>query len=77
MRKFQMYDHCVVSAITARCGNEVLTVTVEKIPPPYKSKIVERLNLYLCSYEMKVFFLSTRLSCGFDNGGGIDFFTKT
>ncbi|XP_059302989.1 17.4 kDa class III heat shock protein [Lycium ferocissimum] len=41
MRKFRLPDNCNVSAITAKCENGVLTVTVEKLPPPPKSKTVE------------------------------------
>lgn len=41
MRKFKLPDNCNVSAITAKCENGVLTVTVEKLPPPPKSKTVE------------------------------------
>lgn len=39
MRKFRLPENCNVSAITAKCENGVLTVTVEKLPP--KSKTVE------------------------------------
>ncbi|MCD7454648.1 hypothetical protein HAX54_025541 [Datura stramonium] len=41
MRKFRLPDNCNVSAITAKCENGVLTVAVEKLPPPPKSKTVE------------------------------------
>ncbi|CAH1425403.1 unnamed protein product [Lactuca virosa] len=41
MRKFRLPDNCNMSAITAKCENGVLTVTVEKIPPPPKSRTVE------------------------------------
>lgn len=41
MRKFRLPDNCNVSAITAKCENGVLTVAVEKMPPPPKSKSVE------------------------------------
>nr|KAJ0199140.1 hypothetical protein LSAT_V11C600332440 [Lactuca sativa] len=41
MRKFQLSDNCDVSSITARCKNGVLTVMVEKIPPPPKSSTAE------------------------------------
>ncbi|CAN4089205.1 unnamed protein product [Withania somnifera] len=41
MRKFRLPDNCNVSAITAKCENGVLTVLVEKMPPPPKSKTVE------------------------------------
>lgn len=40
-RKFRLPDNCNVSAITAKCENGVLTVVVEKLPPPPKSKTVE------------------------------------
>lgn len=41
MRKFRLPDNCNLSAITAKCENGVLTVVVEKLPPPPKSKTVE------------------------------------
>ncbi|XP_055827755.1 17.4 kDa class III heat shock protein [Solanum dulcamara] len=41
MRKFKLPNNCNVSAITAKCENGVLTVVVEKLPPPSKSKTVE------------------------------------
>ncbi|KAI3524916.1 hypothetical protein L1887_03585 [Cichorium endivia] len=41
MRKFRLPDNCNTSAISAKCENGVLTVTVEKIPPPPKSRTVE------------------------------------
>ncbi|KAI3789867.1 hypothetical protein L2E82_02671 [Cichorium intybus] len=41
MRKFRLPDNCNMSAISAKCENGVLTVTVEKIPPPPKSRTVE------------------------------------
>ncbi|KAF3647493.1 17.9 kDa class II heat shock protein [Capsicum annuum] len=41
MRKFRLPDNCNVSAITAKCENGVLTVAVEKMPTPPKSKSVE------------------------------------
>ncbi|KAK4349780.1 hypothetical protein RND71_029093 [Anisodus tanguticus] len=41
MRKFRLPDNSNVSAITAKYENGVLTVTVEKLPPPPKSKTVE------------------------------------
>ncbi|XP_049395791.1 17.4 kDa class III heat shock protein [Solanum stenotomum] len=41
MRKFKLPDTCNVSAITAKCENGVLTVVVEKLPPPSKAKTVK------------------------------------
>lgn len=41
MRKFKLPDYCNVSAITAKCENGVLTVVVEKMPPPSKAKTVK------------------------------------
>lgn len=41
MRKFRLPDNCNVSSITAKCENGVLTVVVEKLPPPPKSKTVQ------------------------------------
>ncbi|KAK8581126.1 hypothetical protein V6N13_144169 [Hibiscus sabdariffa] len=41
MRKFRLPETANVSAITARCENGVLTVVVEKLPPPPKPKTVE------------------------------------
>ncbi|XVF86960.1 hypothetical protein PTKIN_Ptkin18bG0082400 [Pterospermum kingtungense] len=41
MRKFRLPENANVSAITARCENGVLTVVVEKLPPPPKPKTVE------------------------------------
>uniref|UniRef100_A0A2P2JAI5 Heat-shock protein n=1 Tax=Rhizophora mucronata TaxID=61149 RepID=A0A2P2JAI5_RHIMU len=41
MRKFRLPEDANVSAITAKCENGVLTVVVEKHPPPPKSKTVE------------------------------------
>ncbi|KAL1339437.1 hypothetical protein AAHE18_U036500 [Arachis hypogaea] len=40
-RKFRLPENANPSAITAKCENGVLTVTVEKHPPPPKSKTVE------------------------------------
>ncbi|KAL0354436.1 UNVERIFIED_CONTAM: class III heat shock protein [Sesamum radiatum] len=40
-RKFRLPQNCNVSAITAKCENGVLTVVVEKLPPPPKPKTVE------------------------------------
>ncbi|CAK7356463.1 unnamed protein product [Dovyalis caffra] len=41
MRKFRLPENANVSAITAKCENGVLTVVVEKHPPPAKPKTVE------------------------------------
>ncbi|KAJ9179449.1 hypothetical protein P3X46_011237 [Hevea brasiliensis] len=41
MRKFRLPENANVSAITAKCENGVLTVVVEKHPPPPKAKKVE------------------------------------
>ncbi|XP_022842609.1 17.4 kDa class III heat shock protein [Olea europaea var. sylvestris] len=41
LRKFRLPDSCNASTITAKCENGVLTVVVEKLPPPPKAKIVE------------------------------------
>ncbi|KAL1551795.1 17.4 kDa class III heat shock protein [Salvia divinorum] len=40
-RKFRLPDNCNVSAISAKCENGELTVVVEKLPPPPKSKSIE------------------------------------
>ncbi|PIN01185.1 Molecular chaperone (small heat-shock protein Hsp26/Hsp42) [Handroanthus impetiginosus] len=40
-RKFKLPENCNLSAITAKCENGVLTVVVEKLPPPPKAKTVE------------------------------------
>ncbi|XP_031091412.1 17.4 kDa class III heat shock protein [Ipomoea triloba] len=40
-RKFRLPENCNVSAITAKCENGVLTVVVEKHPPPPKSMTIE------------------------------------
>ncbi|KAL0415009.1 UNVERIFIED_CONTAM: class III heat shock protein [Sesamum latifolium] len=40
-RKFRLPENCNVSSITAKCENGVLTVVVEKLPPPPKPKTVE------------------------------------
>ncbi|KAB1218312.1 17.4 kDa class III heat shock protein [Morella rubra] len=40
-RKFRLPENANVSAITAKCENGVLTVLVEKLPPPTKPKAVE------------------------------------
>ncbi|KAK9281393.1 hypothetical protein L1049_004293 [Liquidambar formosana] len=42
LRKFRLPENANVSAITAKCENGVLTVEVEKLPPPpNKSKTVQ------------------------------------
>ncbi|XP_022724145.1 17.4 kDa class III heat shock protein-like [Durio zibethinus] len=41
IRKFRLPENANVSAITAKCENGVLTVVVEKLPPPSKPKTVE------------------------------------
>ncbi|KAF7843645.1 17.4 kDa class III heat shock protein [Senna tora] len=41
LRKFRLPENANASAITAKCENGVLTVVVEKHPPPPKSKTVE------------------------------------
>ncbi|GLU22508.1 hypothetical protein SLE2022_385790 [Rubroshorea leprosula] len=41
IRKFRLPENVNVSAITAKCENGVLTVVVEKRPPPAKPKTVE------------------------------------
>lgn len=41
LRKFKLPDNADVSSITAKCENGVLTVAVEKLPPPPKSKTVQ------------------------------------
>ncbi|XWS12199.1 hypothetical protein CRYUN_Cryun37aG0069500 [Craigia yunnanensis] len=41
MMKFRLPENANVSAITAKCENGVLTVVVEKLPPPPKPKTVE------------------------------------
>ncbi|KAE8656234.1 17.4 kDa class III heat shock protein [Hibiscus syriacus] len=40
MRKFRLPENANLSAITAKCENGVLTVVVEKLPPPPKPKTV-------------------------------------
>ncbi|KAL7100281.1 hypothetical protein ACP275_09G137500 [Erythranthe tilingii] len=40
-RKFRLPENCNVSAVTAKCENGVLTVVVEKLPPPPKPKTVQ------------------------------------
>nr|XP_043626804.1 17.4 kDa class III heat shock protein [Erigeron canadensis] len=41
VRKFRLPENCDVSKITAKCENGVLTLAVEKLPPPPKSKTVQ------------------------------------
>ncbi|XP_043705954.1 17.4 kDa class III heat shock protein isoform X2 [Telopea speciosissima] len=41
LRKFRLPENSNVSAISAKCENGVLTVIVEKLPPPPKPKTVE------------------------------------
>lgn len=41
LRKFKLPENAKVSAITAKCENGVLTVVVEKHPPPPKPRTVE------------------------------------
>lgn len=41
LRKFRLPENVNVSAISAKCENGVLTLVVEKLPPPPKSKTVE------------------------------------
>ncbi|GMN36806.1 hypothetical protein TIFTF001_006302 [Ficus carica] len=41
LRKFRLPDNANVSAVTAKCENGVLTLVVEKLPPPPKPKTVE------------------------------------
>ncbi|KAK9101603.1 hypothetical protein Scep_025033 [Stephania cephalantha] len=42
VRKFRLPENSnAASAITAKCENGVLTVTVEKLPPPQKPKTVQ------------------------------------
>ncbi|KAG9159032.1 hypothetical protein Leryth_018580 [Lithospermum erythrorhizon] len=41
LRKFKLPENCNLSAITAKCENGVLTVMVEKLPPPSKPKTVQ------------------------------------
>ncbi|KAJ0724676.1 putative small heat shock protein HSP20 [Helianthus annuus] len=41
IRKFRLPENCNTSAITAKCENGVLTVVVDKLPPPPKSKTVQ------------------------------------
>ncbi|XP_054779930.1 17.4 kDa class III heat shock protein isoform X2 [Prosopis cineraria] len=41
VRKFRLPENANAAAISAKCENGVLTVTVEKHPPPPKSKAVQ------------------------------------
>ncbi|XP_068657956.1 17.4 kDa class III heat shock protein-like [Aristolochia californica] len=41
LRKFRLPDNSNTSAISAKCENGVLTITVEKLPPPPKAKTRE------------------------------------
>lgn len=41
LRKFRLPENANVSSITAKCENGVLTVVVEKHPPPPKPKTVQ------------------------------------
>ncbi|WCJ39345.1 17.6 kDa class II heat shock protein [Euphorbia peplus] len=41
MRKFRLPENANVAAISAKCESGVLTVVVEKLPPPPKPKKVE------------------------------------
>lgn len=41
LRKFRLPGNANVAAITAKCENGVLTLVVEKLPPPPKPKTVE------------------------------------
>ena len=41
LRKFRLPENANVSAVTAKCENGVLTLVVEKLPPPPEPKIVE------------------------------------
>ncbi|KAJ4717720.1 17.4 kDa class III heat shock protein [Melia azedarach] len=41
LRKFRLPVDANLSAISAKCENGVLTIVVEKLPPPPKSKTVE------------------------------------
>lgn len=41
LRKFKLPEDANVSAISAKCENGVLTIVVEKLPPPPKPKTVE------------------------------------
>ncbi|PON62556.1 Small heat shock protein HSP [Trema orientale] len=41
LRKFRLPENANASAISAKCENGVLTLVVEKLPPPPKPKTVE------------------------------------
>ncbi|KAF5186737.1 17.9 kDa class II heat shock protein [Thalictrum thalictroides] len=41
LRKFLLPEDSNVSAVSAKCESGVLTITVEKLPPPAKPKTVE------------------------------------
>lgn len=41
MRKFRLPENSDINKVSAKCENGVLSVTVEKLPPPPKSKTVE------------------------------------
>ena len=41
IRKFRLPEDANVSTVRAKCENGVLTVIVEKLPPPPKPKTVE------------------------------------
>ncbi|XP_068663775.1 17.4 kDa class III heat shock protein [Aristolochia californica] len=41
LRKFRLPDNSNTCAINAKCEDGVLTITVEKLPPPPKAKTVE------------------------------------
>lgn len=41
LRKFRLPENADVSSISAKCENGVLTIVVEKLPPPPKPKTVE------------------------------------
>ena len=41
LRKFRLPENANVSAVTAKCENGILTLVVEKLPPPPKPKTVE------------------------------------
>ncbi|PON45125.1 Small heat shock protein HSP [Parasponia andersonii] len=41
LRKFRLPENANVSAISAKCENGVLTLVVEKLPPPPKPKTVK------------------------------------
>ncbi|KAG9459808.1 hypothetical protein H6P81_004316 [Aristolochia fimbriata] len=41
VRKFRLPENSNLSAISAKCEDGVLTVTVEKLPPPPKAKTVQ------------------------------------